>query len=306
MPGETKNFETEVHGKWILAGEHAVLRGSPALVFPLYSRSLHFSFSPTQQKYDDGLRLELSGEHGDELQLLFWGVLEKACMMKKLGRKDIAGLVKIRSTIPVGAGLGASAALSVAFARWFQHLKVLQENELQEFARNLENLFHGESSGLDVAVALNAKPLRFVRGIPVSASAFFTPSWTPKWYVSYSGKRGVTSECVNGVKNWIAKNPEQGVAADEDMRSAVHLAEKALASSEQEGFSLLRESFELAGSCFSRWNLTEGSLGQHMQWLKNQGAVAMKPTGSGNGGYVLSLWKSDPSAETLKKLIPCF
>lgn len=30
------DFETTTHGKWILAGEHAVLRGFSALVFPVY------------------------------------------------------------------------------------------------------------------------------------------------------------------------------------------------------------------------------------------------------------------------------
>jgi mevalonate kinase len=300
------SFETRVHGKWILAGEHSVLRGVPALVFPLSSRFLDFSFLSQNNKQEDALSLELAGEHGEELQLLFWGVLEKACMMKKVARKEIAGTVKIRSSIPVGAGLGASAALSVAFAKWFQHLKILQESELQEFARGLENLFHGESSGVDVAVALSGKPLRFVRGTPVSSAAFLSPSWTPQWYVSYSGKRGVTSECVNRVKDLIAKDPELGRATDEDMKSAVLLAEQALTKNEEEGFTQLRGALDLANSCFARWNLTEGSLNQHMNWLKEQGAVAIKPTGSGNGGYVLSLWQTKPSSEALKKLIPCF
>ena len=38
---EMRQFNTRTYGKWILAGEHAVLRGCPALAFPLTSRSLH-------------------------------------------------------------------------------------------------------------------------------------------------------------------------------------------------------------------------------------------------------------------------
>src|SRR3954465_15589712 len=100
-------FETTVSGKWILAGEHSVLRGSPALVFPLFSRQLslqHVSGS-------GDLKLNLVGEHGKELNMLFWGVLEKACELRNIRRSDFSGELKVESTIPIGAGLGASAAL---------------------------------------------------------------------------------------------------------------------------------------------------------------------------------------------------
>jgi mevalonate kinase len=42
-----------------------------------------------------------------------------------------------------------------------------------------------------------------------------------------------------------------------------------------------------------------------MEMLKKAGAVAVKPTGSGGGGYVLSLWTTQPPEELLSKLIPC-
>ncbi len=45
--------------------------------------------------------------------------------------------------------------------------------------------------------------------------------------------------------------------------------------------------------------LISESLQQHMQQLLHEGALAVKPTGSGSGGYVLSLWESEPTNEEL-------
>jgi len=295
-------FEVKVPGKWILAGEHSVLRGCPALVFPLYSRSLELMLSPDPLKKAE-LSLVCDGEFGEELQLLFWGVVEKGCALKKLRRSELTGTLKIKSSIPIGAGLGASAALCVAIAKWFQSMKMVQEHELYEFARTLEDLFHGESSGVDIAVALSGKGLQFVRH---GERIEFQPTWQPKWFVSYSGKRGVTVECVKKVKELIAKDLSHGEQIDSQMKKAVELASTALLTSEEKGFPLLSESLLLARNCFEKWGLTQGALDQHMQWLESKGAVAVKPTGSGGGGYVLSLWKQKPDDEVLKRLIPCF
>jgi mevalonate kinase len=292
-------FETKVTGKWILAGEHAVLRGSPALVFPLYSRTLNIDYAPCK----DGLRLSCEGEHGEELQLIFWGVVERACELKNIGRNSLNGQMKIRSSIPIGAGLGASAALSVGISRWFQTMNLVPESELYEFARTLENLFHGESSGVDIAVALSGQGLRFVRQ---GERRSFQPSWQPKWYVSYSGKRGVTIECVNKVKELHKQSPLMAAYLDDQMKSAVDLAEAALMTNEEQGLPQLIQALNLARDCFDKWGLAQGQPNEHMQWLESKGALAVKPTGSGDGGYVLSLWKDIPDQETLKKLIPCF
>jgi mevalonate kinase len=291
------SFETRVPGKWILAGEHSVLRGSPALVFPLKSRNLTLSFQPLA---DQPLRLELDGQHGPELHLLFWNVLDRACEKCGISREQLKGNLHLSSEIPIGAGLGASAALCVAIGQWFHALGLIQESEVYEFSRNLENLFHGESSGVDIAVALSKEGLRFTRGGERSALKL---QWKPQWYVSYSGKRGVTLECVNKVKALIAREPEFGKQIDQDMQASVAMAEKALQLPEEAGLALMKESMDLARSCFDRWGLTVQS---HVQMLSENGALAVKPTGSGDGGYVLSLWRQKPPSHLAQDLISCF
>ncbi len=291
-------FETESFGKWILAGEHAVLRGSPALVFPLKSRSMRLS----HREGVEPLRVEFVGAHGAELEPLFWAVLERACDLMKIPRLSLLGFLRMESTIPIGAGLGASAAFCVAMTRWFHHLGHLQKNDLAEFARTLENLFHGESSGVDIAVAMSGEGLHFERE---GRQFELVPNWKPKWFISYTGQRGVTSDAVAKVKRLLAEDPVLGLSLDERMKQAAQQCESALLMEEQPGFALLSQSIEDAASCFKQWGLIDGAVEQHMTQLRESGAVATKPTGSGGGGYVLSLWQTEPSPEIREQLIPC-
>ncbi|MGE0634500.1 MAG: mevalonate kinase [Pseudobdellovibrionaceae bacterium] len=302
------NFTATHYGKWILAGEHSVLRGSPALAFPLKGLELELKY----WKSEKSLHVEFSGKHGEELQLLFFGVLEKALENLKIDRGLIRGEVSLFNQIPIGAGLGASAALCVAVSRWLGHLGYIPEKDHYEFSRNLENLFHGESSGVDIAVSLLGTGIRFLR------EGEKTPlrlNWQPQLYVSYTGKRGVTSECVAKVKALIAKDPDEGALIDYEMRRAVALCEKALCGKSlfekeikkpESEERVLKEALDLAQSCFDRWNLSSPPVRDHMKDLLMAGALSVKPTGSGDGGYVLSYWKDAPPDYLRSQLISCF
>lgn len=288
-------FRVFASGKWILAGEHAVLRGSPALVFPIQSCGMTLEYKVSAEP----LSLHLIGERGSELKLLTWGVIENA--VQRLGQKPTAltGQLTVSSNIPMGAGLGASAALCAVISRWCQYLGWLSETDIYEFARSLEDLFHGESSGVDVAVALSGQGLRFIRG---GERTVLDINWRPFFYLSYSGQRGVTAECVAKVKQLHAESPKLALDLDARMRAAVELATEALSGTPTSNLGQLIEALGMANSCFNEWGLIEGQLRTHLEDLRKWGALAVKPTGSGGGGYVLSLWAQSPP-EHLNKIL---
>lgn len=293
-----KAFSTRTFGKWILAGEHAVLRGSPALAFPLMSRYLQLDYRPHDGTHD----VQFAGEFGTDYKLLFYGVIENALSQLKISQ-PLTGTFVLNSSLPVGTGLGASAALCGAVARWCEAQGWVSPQELYEFARRLEDLFHGESSGVDLAVSLGGKGVRFVRG---GEQRVIQNVWSPKLYLSYCGQRGMTSECVAKVKQLFETDPQLAQKLDNQMRLAVDLAEKALTNKESVGHDGIKESLELALACFEQWGLCQGDLAHHIRHLKESGAVAAKPTGSGGGGYVLSLWRELPPVSLQPLLVQAF
>lgn len=287
------DFYQETFGKWILTGEHSVLRGAPALVFPLPEKKMVFRFWSSDQSFD----LKFSGSRGKEVEILSWALVER--LFKRLGidRAQVQGLLEIASELPVGTGLGASAALCAGMAHWSFYMGWISGGESYGLARFLEDLFHGESSGVDVAVALSGQGLRFVREgrrDPIICR------WQPHLYLSYSGIRGVTSECVTKVKEQLRINPPRGFEIDQRMARSTEVAETALGKENQEmGLELLIQSLELARSCFEDWQLIPDEMARHCSKLRALGALALKPTGSGGGGYVLSLWDDKPQNSDL-------
>ncbi len=326
-----------VLGKWILAGEYTVLKSGPALAFPLPSHFMEMRLTRkraekpsikaehllpvatviahTKKAVADDKKstnkLERVTNQKDSSALLkktFVGLLGLALQKAKKNFKDLNFDIHIQSHISFGAGMGASAVLCVLVGRLFQGQGWLKEKELFDFCHELENHLHGQSSGLDIAVVLKQQPVLFAWAQGgFQQIKTFQPVWKPNVFLSYAGEGRTTKQNIRKIKTFWKSQPEKAKTLDQQMKRAVaHARESLVTGLEDKKLGQLKKSFALAEKCFLGWDLVGPAMQKHMHFLKEQGALAVKPTGSGSGGYVLSLWPGAPPSHLRPLLIPTF
>jgi mevalonate kinase len=262
--------------KWILCGEHSVIRGGKAIVFPLRNFSNILSFERS-----DNFFIEDSCSKDTVLTLF-----EKACRILDVAFEKIFGHIVVKSDIPVCSGLGSSAALCVNVAKIFKYFGYCSDTF--ELARCLENEFHLKSSGSDIAAVLENKPIVFREN---RVTEFLKPCFCPHMLLTYSGEKSATADCITVVRDFFLKDKKKAIESDMQMNLASDMCENAFKEAD---FNKLKDGIMLGNDVFLRWGLYTEAMLFHVKNLLSDGAVAAKPVGSGLGGYIVSLWEEFP------------
>jgi len=159
-------------GKIILFGEHAVVYGRPALAVPVTQVHADVEVTASRDNQtlihapDINLHAELNSLPSDHP---IASVIHN--LLFSLGISPFPSLeIKITSTIPVASGLGSGAAVTVALIRALSSFlsHPLPNEQINQFAYEIEKLHHGTPSGIDNTVVTYARPVYFIRRLPLS------------------------------------------------------------------------------------------------------------------------------------------
>ncbi len=278
----------EAFGKVILLGEHSVVYGHPALAAGLpQGLRLEARRSPNSA---EAISLSIPAW---ELELALTPGSEHPVAQAALAVLDVfdgprTGWRIVGEThLPSRAGLGSSAALTVALARLVAPEAPV--DAIIDASIVGERVFHGEPSGLDSAVAARGGVLRFVRGEAVQEIAM--SAGFPLWILP-SGMPRSTAVEVAKVRARHDRLPRLMTPVLDALGVAVDLGVDALISND---LMLLGEVMKVSHELVSGLGVGAPKLDQLVSQALAHGSAGAKLTGAGGGGCVIALPPTDPS-----------
>lgn len=140
--------------KVLLFGEYSVIVGSEALALPVHQFGAEWDFTAVANDSHHQLSLLLA--------YLKSSVFKPSQFLNINGFKDALDQgIYLKSNIPNGYGLGSSGSVCAAVFDRFksQQASELSQSELRFVLSQMENYFHGNSSGLDPLVSFLDKPV---------------------------------------------------------------------------------------------------------------------------------------------------
>jgi mevalonate kinase len=274
-------------GKIILFGEHAVVYSRPALAVPVTQVHVDVEVLDSPRKgiwiHSQGidLRAELNSLPADHPVGSVILNLFAALKISSLPALDIS----IDSTIPVAAGLGSGAAVSVALIRALAlHLShPLPDEQINDLVYEIEKLHHGAPSGIDNTVIAYAKPVYFTKGRPMETFNVGKP------FTIVIGDTGIpapTKESVGDLRRLWLRNTNYFESIFNEIAQISLIARRSIESGKPE---LLGGFMDHNHSLLQEMTISSPELDKLVSAARNAGALGAKLSGSGRGGNMIAL-----------------
>ena len=283
-------FTATAPGKIILFGEHAVVYGRPAIAAPVGQVKARATVTADLrgepgvvriQAPDVGIEAILNELSPDQpLSAAVHGVLSEL----KIDR-PLACTVRVTSTIPLAAGMGSGAAVSVAILRAFSAFlgHPLPDERVSALAYEVEKIHHGTPSGIDNTVITYAVPVYYVRGKPIQNLH------VPQPFSIVIGNTGVASPTAAAVgevrQAWKAKK-EHYEALFESAGAIVDSARQMIEAGAVETLGPLMDANH---GILSKIGVSSPELDRLVAAARRAGALGAKLSGAGRGGAMIAL-----------------
>jgi mevalonate kinase len=294
-------------GKIILFGEHAVVYGRPAIAVPVsqvQARAM-VTVNPTKepgeiqiQAPDIGLQAKLK-ELPQNHPLAV--IIEQVASALQISRLP-AFTLRITSTIPVSAGMGSGAAVSVAAIRalsaFLGHL--LPDEQVSDLTFEIEKLHHGTPSGIDNTVISYAKPVFYAPGSGEENKMETFQVTQP--FIMVIGDTGIpspTSTSVGLVRQAWQADKEHFERIFDEIGNIVRTAHQAIKAGRPDDLGSLMNYNQ---ALLQEIGVSSPELESLIQAALSGGAQGAKLSGGGRGGNMIALVSTE-SAERVTQSI---
>lgn len=298
-------------GKTHLIGEHAVVYGEPAIIISVGKRA-YISAEKSESVKIYAQDINQSGEFSvsevkefaEKLQQLWDNCFEtknfaplysllknehlghiKAMIAKTMAELDINTpfSLNISSEIPIGSGLGSSAALSVAVPKALSELfrKVLTLEKINHVAYKIESLAHGTPSGGDNSICCYGGALWFKKGTPNIIEPLHLDFTMKNFVLVFTGiPKLTTGELVSNVRSL---NPEYRDSRVKQLGMYTYEMRECLA---KQDFTRMKERMNLAQELLAELGVSIDAIDRIHTAVKEINGGA-KLSGAGGGGYMV-------------------
>ncbi|AEH23960.1 mevalonate kinase [Pyrococcus yayanosii] len=288
--------------KVILFGEHSVVYGKPAIAAAIDLRT----FVEAELRDDGRIRIEahdikvpgltvsfseseiyFETDYGKAAEVLSY-VREAINLVLEEAGKKTGVKVSITSQIPVGAGLGSSAAVAIATIGAVAKLLGLEltREEIAKLGHKVELLVQGASSGIDPTVSAIGGFIYYEKGRFENLPFMELPI-----VVGYTGSSGPTKELVAMVRRRYEDMPELMVPIIEAMGKLVEKARDLITAEldEEEKLRKLGELMNINHGLLDALGVSTKKLSELVYAARTAGALGAKITGAGGGGCMYAL-----------------
>ena len=281
-------------GKIILFGEHAVVYGQPAIAIPVNKVSATARVIPNLDTDPGNVRIQAPDIQLDsalsELPLDH-PIATAVRLVQNASEVDtLPGItLQISSTIPMAAGMGSSAAISIAIIRALSDFlgASLSADQVSTLAYQVEKIQHGTPSGIDNNVISHQKPVYFIRDEPVEHLEIEAPTY---WVIADSGEKTPTRETVADVRKLYDSDPER---LGELFNQIGTITQNARASLIKGDVDKLGHLMNANQNLLEQINLNSPALQHLINTARKAGAKGAKLSGGGRGGNIIALASAD-------------